>query len=104
MAELPIACRLTDRELQARREGLLARARRFVVASAWKDERLVLELAATPQAFETAAELVTVERQCCPFLHFQLSAGPDGAPVALEIGGPPGTRAFLTTLGFESHG
>jgi hypothetical protein len=99
---IPIACKLTDAELRARREGLLARARSSVVAASWKDDGLTLEFEGTPAMLAIVLEVVQVERQCCPFLRFQVDAGPDGRPISLAITGPAGTRAFLETLGLAS--
>jgi len=99
MTHTPIACRLTDAELRARREGLLAQARASVVSASWTDEGLTLEFEATPATLAIVLEVVQVERQCCPFLRFQVDAGPDGYPIALAITGPPGTRTFLESLG-----
>jgi hypothetical protein len=96
---IPIACRLTDAELRARREGLLARARSSVVSATWTNQGLTLEFEGTPAALATVLEMVAVERQCCPFLRFQVDTGPDGRPISLAITGPPGTREFLETLG-----
>jgi len=46
-------------------------------------------------AFEQVASFVANERRCCPFLHFELTAGPADGPVWLRMTGPPGTREFL---------
>ena len=104
MTELPLACKLTDAELRARREGLLAKARSSVVAASWTDEGLTLEFEGTSAALATVLEVVQVERQCCPFLRFQVDTGPDGRPILLAITGPPGTRAFLESLGLADDG
>ena len=103
MTHPPIACRLTDAELRARREGLLARARASVIASAWAEDGLTLEFDTALATLATVLEVVQVERQCCPFLRFQLDAGPDGHPLTLVITGPPGTRAFLESLGLADN-
>ena len=41
------------------------------------------------------ATLIEAERECCPFLSFQLDVEPDRGPVYLELTGPEGTREFL---------
>jgi hypothetical protein len=98
----PLACKLTDAELRARREGLLATARRLVTQASWRGDGLVLDLAPTPETRTVVLELVKVEGECCPFLRFDLSSGPDGMSTQLAIMGPPGTRAFLESLGFAA--
>ena len=45
-----------------------------------------------------AAELMVVERECCPFLTFELSAHPNRGPVIVRVTGPAGTKDFLRTI------
>lgn len=45
-----------------------------------------------------AANLIDLERRCCPFLRFQLTVEPDGGPIWLELSGPRGTKEFLATV------
>jgi hypothetical protein len=42
-----------------------------------------------------AAEWITLERRCCPFLRFQLEAEPDDGPVWLRLTGATGVKEFL---------
>jgi len=98
MTNVPLACQLTDLEFRARRDGLLAVVRGMVVSARWQPNGLALEFPPSTRALEPLLELVAAERTCCPFLHFQLEAGPADAPTRLTITGPPGSRAFLETL------
>jgi len=41
------------------------------------------------------AEWISMERQCCPFLTFQLSASGDKPEWVLKLTGPEGTKALL---------
>jgi hypothetical protein len=95
----PLACQLTDAVFRARRDGLLAQVRRTVMAAAWQAEGLTLELRSTPDALRDTLDLIAAERQCCPFLRFVLTTGPETSATQLAITGPPGTRGFLKTLG-----
>ena len=46
-----------------------------------------------------AAELiVAAERECCPFLWFELSVEPAMGPVTVRMTGPAGTREFLKSI------
>ena len=47
---------------------------------------------------EGLAELINLERQCCPFLRFSLTIEPGGGPLWLELSGPEGTKDFLADL------
>ena len=41
------------------------------------------------------ARWVDLERRCCPFFSFELTASPDSGPVWLRITGRPGVKAFM---------
>jgi hypothetical protein len=43
-------------------------------------------------------QLITVERECCPFLRFNLRLEPGEGPIWLELTGPSGTKDFLNSL------
>jgi hypothetical protein len=42
-----------------------------------------------------AAEFVSLEKLCCPFLHFALESKPEGGPVWLRLRGREGVKAFI---------
>jgi len=44
------------------------------------------------------AQLITFERECCPFLRFNLRLEPANGPLWLELTGPEGTKDFLQSL------
>ena len=52
------------------------------------DDALIAEL----------AQLVSLERRCCPFLRFNIRVEPGNGPVWLEISGPRGTKDFLASV------
>jgi hypothetical protein len=97
-ASLPIACTLTPAEMSAMRDGLLpgllgkSTSRGPIPGGyRWRFETrsgLLKEVAAVIEA----------ERRCCRFLCFVLIVEPGDGPVSLEITGPEGTEAFLSTL------
>ena len=43
------------------------------------------------------AELIAAERECCPFLTFELAAQPNMGSVIVRLTGPAGTKDFLRT-------
>src|SRR5262245_61913307 len=95
MADLPVACTLTEPELAARREGVLAAVRRAQQEARWLPEGVALRFAAAPECLAMLATFIDLERRCCAFLTFRLTVEPGGGPVWLELTGPTGTRAFL---------
>lgn len=49
------------------------------------------------QFIVTLAEFVSLERLCCPFLHFNLELAAGEGPLWLHLTGGPGVKAFLET-------
>lgn len=43
-------------------------------------------------------QLITFERECCPFRQFDLRLEPANGPIWLELTGPEGTKDFLKSL------
>jgi hypothetical protein len=95
MTELPVACTLSDGELAGHRGGLLSDLRRHRQETRWLSDGVALRFPSGPSAIVCVAEFIRLESQCCPFLRFQLTVEPGGAPLWLELTGPAGTRDFL---------
>jgi hypothetical protein len=95
MASVPIACTLSASE-QAERQLVLQRE----IGSA-VEERVEIEggfaLRFPPKShwIGKLAELVSFERECCPFLTLEISAQPNRGAVWLRMIGPDGTKPFL---------
>jgi hypothetical protein len=52
-------------------------------------------LPADAQTILAAAEFITIERLCCPFLNFELEVGRAGSPVWLRLTGSEGAKEFI---------
>jgi hypothetical protein len=94
----PIACRpaaLTadERERSARlRADVAAGVSRTIELS----DGYSFQLRGDPKVFQSAAEWITLERRCCPFLTFDLGWKPgDETMPSLTLTGPEGTKGFL---------
>ena len=98
MADLPIACSLTGPELRERRETVLAAVRARVQEVRELKSGMALRFDPGGGVLAALAELIDLERQCCPFLQFDLRVLPANGPVWLELTGPDGTREFLRDL------
>lgn len=95
MTKIPVACTLSDAEMRERERTVLAVFAAHVLGLEERPDGCVLTIASSDEALAAASELIAVERRCCPFLTFALTAEPGGGPVHLSLTGPPGTREFL---------
>ncbi len=81
---LPIACSLTDSQRQERRRDVLQKARRVVVDVRELENGYAYSFPANGECLTELAQLISFERQCCPFLRFCLTVEPDNGPIWLE--------------------
>ena len=95
---LSIACSLSDAELRSREASLLAQFRAKATDSEELDDGYAFCLPGDQSCRELVLKLMTAERECCPFLTFDLHAAPDEGPLSLHISGPAGTKEFLQSL------
>ena len=96
--ELPIACNLTDSDFQERRVGVLTTVKGGVVETRELEDGYAYRFPSDASWLATLANLITVERECCPFLRFNLRLEPAEGPIWLELTGPPGTKDFLNSI------
>ncbi len=92
----PLACDLTgfsDAE-QDRREELIEQLRPSIVESHDLDSGFGISFDPSI-SLVAVAELIGLERRCCPFLSFQLVVPEAHAPVRLEIAGRDGVKEFI---------
>src|SRR5467141_2429518 len=97
-SEFPIVCNLTDSDFRERRAGLLKTVAGGVVETKELEDGYAYRFASDVSWLTTLAELITVERACCPFLRFNLRIEPAEGPIWLELTGPPGTKDFLNSI------
>jgi len=97
-SELPIACNLTDSDFQERRAGVLKTVAGGVVETKELADGYAYRFPSDISWLATLAQLITVERACCPFLRFNLRLEPAEGPIWLELTGPPRTKDFLNSI------
>ena len=95
MTHLPVTCTLSQPDLARRRAGLFAELARRRQEARWLFEGVALRYSSEQGTLALLGEFIQLERQCCPFLRFQLTVEPGGGPIWLELTGPAGTREFL---------
>ena len=95
---LPIACKLTDPEFQQRRADLLKTFQGALLETKELDDGYAYRFLSEGNWITELAQLITFERECCPFLQFNLRLEPANGPIWLELTGPEGTKDFLQSL------
>ena len=96
--ETPIACRLTDAEFREREAFLLERFKAAVSTVTELPDGFAFQAAGDKTWIALLAELMVAERECCPFLRFELTAEPNMGSVTISVTGPPGAKPFLKKL------
>jgi hypothetical protein len=94
-AEPPIAChpKALDETQRKRQQELLEVVRRSAQATHELADGFAFRLASDPALFQQAAEWVTLERRCCPFIHFALEWKRDQPTTTwMGAGGAPAWR------------
>jgi len=92
---LPVMCSLSDAEKREREATLLTRFKSAVVAVEELGDGYSFRLSGSSEWLALVAELLIAERECCPFLTFQLIAEPQMGAVTVRITGPEGTKEFM---------
>ena len=94
---LPVACSLTDKELQERSHQVLQKVCAALLETKELENGYAYRLPSDGAWIGELANLVKLERQCCLFLRFNIIVEPDHGPIWFELTGPEGTKDFLTT-------
>ena len=103
MTDSPIVCTLGPDALKARKQGLLPRVASLSKHTARIGAGYRFEFTPDRETLSLIAQMIDLERQCCRFLRFDLTVGPDSGPISLEVTGPPGTQEFLDALLEATH-
>ena len=93
-----VACSLTTAELRDREAKLLAQFRSAVVEAEELQEGYSFRLPGEAKWITLVGELIIAERECCPFLTFELTALPNDGPLIVRMTGPSGAKEFVKTV------
>jgi hypothetical protein len=96
--ESPVACCLSDEELRNREATLLALFKAAVIESEELDNGYLFRVRGDNKSIALVTELIIAERECCPFLKFELSLEPAMGPLSVRMTGPAGTKEFLKSI------
>ena len=96
--ELPIACSLTDRELQERRQNVLAKIAESLIDFEELPDGFRYRFPAEDAVLQNLMRVINLEQKCCPFLSFKLNleAGKDFA--SLDLTGGQDAKEAIRTL------
>lgn len=97
-SDISIACRLTDAQLQERRQTVLHKLGFAIQETQELSDGYAYRFPADDDTLEELTNLIRLERQCCPFFTFRLTATPNDGPFWLEVTGPDEAKEFLATL------
>src|SRR5262250_547752 len=93
-----ILCSLTTVELRDREATLLAQFRSAVVETEELQDGFAFRLTSDGELIGLVAGLIVAERECCPFLTFEVVALPNKGPLIVRVIGNAGTKKFLRTV------
>jgi hypothetical protein len=94
----PIACSLTTAEFRDREATLLAQFKSAVMETVELQNGYAFHLPGDGGRIKLVTELIVAERECCPFLEFEVVALRNMGPVVVRMTGPAGTTEFLKGL------
>lgn len=94
----PVACCLTDAELRQREATLLAQFKSALTATEEIADGYAFRIPGDKRWLALAADLIIAERECGPFLTFELTAEPKMGALTIRITGPEGTKEFLKSI------
>lgn len=93
--QIPIMCTLTADDLQTRKMALQADFFSGVQRLEPTDHGYRLDFPATAVWLEKITQFITIERDCCAFLSFELTIPAQAETASLHIYGGEGVKSFL---------
>jgi hypothetical protein len=96
--DLPITCGLTSAELRKREETLLATFKSAVIETEELPDGYAFRVPGDGEWIAVITEMIVAERECCPFLTFELVAQPGMGSLTVRVTGPAGRKDFLKTV------
>jgi hypothetical protein len=96
--EIPIACSLTEKELQERRKNVLEKMAHFLTSVQELKDGFSYQFPADDSILEDLITVISLERKCCPFLNFKLVVEAQNEFVSLELTGQEGIKEMLQSL------
>src|SRR3954463_1859531 len=94
--DLPIACSLSEDGQKKRQQSIRQMFTTMHVAVSELPDGYRYTFATTAgQSFTPVAEIIDLERECCPFLSFHIAVEPEHAVLRVEVTGPTGAKPLI---------
>ena len=95
---IPVVCSLSDAELRERREQYLDKMAELLVGSEDLDHGTRFQFHLDDSTLTALAEIINLERKCCPFLSFTIAMDAGSKVIALDLTGPRETKEIIRSL------
>ena len=96
--EIPIACSLTDKELQQRRKNVLVKITESLIDFEELADGFRYRFPAEDVVLQNLMTVINLERKCCPFLNFKLNLEAGKDFVSLDLTGAQGAKEAISSL------
>jgi hypothetical protein len=95
---LPIACTLTEEQLEGGREEIDNDITNGVESVAELPDGYEFRFSSSEEWADKLIHFVKQERRCCRFLTFELTFEPDEGPISMRLRGPGGAKEFIKSM------
>jgi hypothetical protein len=96
-ASTGLSCKLTTKELQQRRETVLASLKKQMLEKKELKNGYAFKFSGSDALLDELTSFIKTERVCCDFFIFNISVSGDKGEAWLEITGPDGVKDFITS-------
>jgi hypothetical protein len=96
--DIPVACCLTRAELRERETTLIAQFSSAAIGREELRDEYAVRVPGDGKWLGLVAELIVAERECCPFLTFELVAQPSMGLIIVRVTRPAGSKELLKTV------
>jgi hypothetical protein len=94
----PVVCMLSDAKFREREATLLAQFKVATTGTRELHDGYAFQVPGEEKWLSLVAKLMAAERECCPFMTFEVRAEPKMGPLSVRITGPEGTKDFLKSI------
>lgn len=90
-----VSCRLTDALLRKRKSTIIHELVEKIIMTEEIDKGYRFTFNYYDEILFRLTEFIQLEKECCPFFDFNLSASGNSETISLSLAGPEGTREFI---------